>query len=113
MKQLTEQERRRWVRRAAYVAPAFEILTAGLAGDRDLGKKLARGLHDENTRSARLWPLFRTFSRDRNSLEIWDECCLRLARFRADVACCVEVGYLGLEDELAHLADEFGNQEEE
>lgn len=113
MKQLTEQERLRWVRSAAYVAPAFEILTAGLAGDRDLGKKLARGLHDENTRSARLWPLFLTFLRDCNSLEVWDEFCLWLARFRADVACGVEVGYLDLWDELAHLADELGNQEEE
>jgi len=102
MRQATEQERRQWVQQTDFVAQGIEVLTALFAGDRALAKRLADSC-DEASAEAHLWPYFYSFLAERDWVSVWDDFCLWLAQFRAEVACGVEIGFLEPEDELAEL----------
>lgn len=113
MRQATEAERRQWLEQTDFVSSGIEVLTALFAGDRDLAKRLADGC-DEASCEAHLWPYFYSFLCDRDWVCVWDEFCMWLAQFRAEVACGVEFGFLEPEDELAEWADqEWADQEGE
>ena len=104
MRKATEAERRNWLAKAAYVAPAVEIITATRGGDADLSRRLEGALPDAPDRFADLWVFFHVFLRAQDWVAVWDDFCWWLANERAGVAVGGLV-YAELEDELEALVE--------
>ena len=111
MRQVTDEERARWLDKAEFVGRGVEVLTAIVYKDRQLGDKLESSLSNSDTRIACLWPFFFKFLRDADWLGVWDHFCLWLATERIGIELGGGVTEVDPEDELDELVEWYQDSE--